>query len=69
MSNGRVQKKMPSMNEPCLFRTIPLKRVIAENELVYATADGLPATTGHTLVIPRRHVGDSSGLTEAELIA
>lgn len=60
---------MPSMNEPCLFCTIPPQRIIAENELAYAIADGFPVTAGHTLITPRRHVGDYSGLTEAELIA
>ena len=33
------------------------ERVVAESQLAFAVRDGLPVNVGHTLVIPRRHVG------------
>ncbi len=55
----------------CLFcdvQTTDRQRIVAENELAYAIRDGFPVTEGHTLVIPKRHVLDFFGLTEAELL-
>jgi len=54
----------------CLFCDIPIHesmRVIAENTLAYAIRDAFPVTPLHTLVIPKRHVRDFFGLTQAEL--
>lgn len=53
----------------CLFCHIPPERVIASNELVYAIKDGYPVTASHSLVIPKRHVTDYFGLTDAEHLA
>lgn len=53
----------------CLFCELPQERVIAENALAYAIHDGFPVTEGHTLVIPKRHVADYFGLTQAEINA
>lgn len=53
----------------CLFCSIPHERIIAQNELAYAIHDGFPVTPSHTLVIPKRHVGDFFGLTADELAA
>lgn len=53
----------------CLFCSIPPERVIAINDLAYAIRDGFPVTPLHTLVIPKRHVEDYFGLTQAELQA
>ena len=58
--------------EDCLFcdiQTIDRKRIVAENSLAYAIHDGFPVTPGHTLVIPKRHVVDYFGLTQAEVNA
>jgi len=41
----------------CLFCEIPQDRIIASNELAYAIRDGFPVSTGHTLIIPKRHIG------------
>jgi diadenosine tetraphosphate (Ap4A) HIT family hydrolase len=43
--------------------------VVAENELAVALADGYPVSTGHTLVVPRRHEADYFHLSEEEQIA
>ena len=50
----------------CAFCTVSKKRVIAENSLAFAIRDSHPVTEMHTLVIPRRHVGDYFGLTRPE---
>jgi histidine triad (HIT) family protein len=41
--------------------------VVVETDLVIAFLDVCPASAGHTLVLPRRHVESLSGLTSAEL--
>ena len=56
-------------NKPCLFCTIPANRVISQNDLIYAIRDGFPVTPLHTLIIPKRHIADYFGLTEAEVLA
>lgn len=43
--------------------------VVAENELALAIKDEFPLNPGHTLVVPRRHVGDFFQLTEEEQAA
>jgi ATP adenylyltransferase len=53
----------------CIFCSMAVDRVIAENELAYAIRDGFPVTPLHTLVIPKRHVEDFFGVTDAELLA
>ncbi len=53
----------------CLFCEISPERIIAENDLAYAIKDGFPVTTGHTLVIPKRHAVDYFALHQAELNA
>ena len=55
--------------EGCLFCGIPSERIVSENTLAYAIRDGFPVTKGHTLVIPKRHVADYFGLTQAEVNA
>jgi diadenosine tetraphosphate (Ap4A) HIT family hydrolase len=60
---------MSNHNEDCLFCSIPSERIFASNDLVYAIRDSFPVTPFHTLVIPKRHIADYFGLTEAELIA
>lgn len=56
----------------CLFCDIPTResmRVISENTMAYVVRDAFPVTPLHTLVIPKRHVRDFFGLTQAELNA
>ena len=56
-------------DQTCLFCTIPAERIVASNDMAYAIRDGFPVTPLHTLVIPKRHVEDFFGLSEAELQA
>jgi ATP adenylyltransferase len=64
-----MSNSVNSAEQLCLFCSMPSGRVIAADSLVYAIRDGFPVTTGHSLVIPKRHVDDFFGLTEDELIA
>ena len=56
--------------EQCLFCEIQNSaRVVSENALAYLTEDAYPVTEGHALVIPKRHVEDYFGLSQAEINA
>ncbi len=53
----------------CQFQLPEQERIVEENALAYATRDAFPVTEHHTLFIPKRHVIDYFGLTQAELNA
>ena len=54
----------------CLFCDLQgTERVVAENTLCYLIEDAYPVTEGHALIIPKRHVPDYFGLTQAEINA
>ena len=55
-------------NNPCLFCKDP-RGVSVQNELAYSARDSYPASPGHTLVIPRRHVASFFELTPEEVAA
>lgn len=50
----------------CPFCTIAVDRTIATVSLAFAIRDGFPLSPGHTLIIPRRHVGSWFEASEAE---
>ena len=50
----------------CPFCTLPERRIIASNEYGIVIRDGFPISEGHTLIIPRRHVGSFFAISEAE---
>jgi len=54
------------MTAPCPFCSLPRDRILHERETAIAIRDGFPVSTGHTLVIPRRHVGSFFEVTDAE---
>ena len=58
-----------SPKNSCPFCHITTDRILAENSLAVAIADGFPVTPGHTLVIPRRHTADFFELSVAEVQA
>ena len=41
----------------CVFCEIPAERIVFSNLYGVVIRDGFPVTNGHTLIIPRRHVG------------
>lgn len=45
------------MNMPCPFCTLPLGRIVDENEHAICIRDAYPVSPGHSLVIPKRHIG------------
>ncbi len=57
------------MENDCPFCDLPAERMWIEQELVLATPDMYPAADGHTLILPRRHVGSVFELDDAELRA
>lgn len=48
----------------CIFCEI--KDYVLENDLAYAIFDKFPATPGHMLVIPKRHVANFFDITKEE---
>jgi len=56
-------------DQGCVFCTIPDQesdRVLARDELAYVVLNKFPYNPGHILVVPVRHVGDLSELTDDE---
>jgi diadenosine tetraphosphate (Ap4A) HIT family hydrolase len=53
----------------CPFCALPRDRIVLESELGLALRDGYPVSPGHTLIIPKRHVGSFFECTEAEQAA
>ena len=54
------------MSAPCPFCSLPRERIALQSELAVVIRDGFPVSSGHTLVIPKRHVGSFFEITDAE---
>ena len=52
--------------EGCIFCEVGNREITAGNEYAFASPDSYGVTSGHTLVIPKRHVQDYSNLSELE---
>jgi len=50
----------------CPFCTLPVGRIIDSNDHGMVVRDGFPISAGHTLVIPKRHIGSFFELTADE---
>lgn len=50
----------------CPFCTLPQERIVLQNDLAIVIRDGFPISPGHTLIIPRRHVGSFFEVTSPE---
>ncbi len=50
----------------CPFCQIPPERIIVQNEHAFAIRDAFPVSPGHTLIIPKRHVGSFFDTTQEE---
>ncbi len=66
MSYEPIQEKKRDPNDPCLFCKDP-RGVSIQHELAFSARDSYPASPGHTLVIPRRHVASFFDLTAEEV--
>lgn len=56
-------------SKPCPFCTLPVSRIVEENEHAVLILDGFPVSPGHSLVIPKRHVGSFFEITDIERAA
>jgi diadenosine tetraphosphate (Ap4A) HIT family hydrolase len=54
------------MTKPCPFCTLPSERIIDPNDLALIIRDGYPISPGHTLIIPKRHIGSWFDITHEE---
>jgi len=54
------------MRDDCPFCTLKYNRVVAESALTLTLRDGYPVSPGHTLIVPRRHVGSFFDVTTGE---
>ena len=53
----------------CPFCSLPPIRIVDQNEFAMVIRDGFPISLGHTLIIPKRHVGSFFDLTSSEMDA
>lgn len=44
-------------SKPCTFCTLPVSRVVGQNRHAIWIRDAYPVSLGHSLVIPKRHMG------------
>jgi len=51
---------------PCPFCQLPPERILHSNEHGRVIRDGYPISPGHTLVIPKRHVGSFFNISNEE---
>ena len=54
------------MIKPCPFCTMPTERIIDSNEFGMTIRDGFPISPGHTLLIPKRHIGSWCEISKDE---
>jgi len=54
------------MSDSCPFCSLPEERLVDANDLAVVVRDGFPVSKGHSLVIPRRHVGSWFDVTPEE---
>jgi diadenosine tetraphosphate (Ap4A) HIT family hydrolase len=50
----------------CPFCSLPKSRIVQSSAIGWVIRDAYPISPGHTLVIPKRHVGSFFDLTEDE---
>lgn len=53
----------------CPFCTLPATRIVQQNEHAVWVMDGFPVSPGHSLVIPKRHVGSFFEVSAEERLA
>jgi diadenosine tetraphosphate (Ap4A) HIT family hydrolase len=50
----------------CPFCSLPRERILGENDHAVWIRDGFPVSSGHSLVIPKRHTGSFFNTSDAE---
>lgn len=69
---GRCSDRLAPMTHAspsttCPFCQMPAERIIDDNRTGFVVRDGYPVSEGHTLIIPRRHVGSLFELSREEV--
>ena len=54
------------MTKKCIFCDLPQNRIQHKSSLWLVARDGFPVSSGHTLIIPKRHVKDFFEIDENE---
>ena len=54
------------MTKECPFCTLPQDRIIDSNDMGFVIRDSFPISPGHTLIIPKRHVGSFFEISQEE---
>ena len=54
--------------QACPFCSIPDDRIVGRQGTALAIRDGFPVSPGHTLIIPRRHIGSLFGIPGSDLL-
>ena len=54
------------MTGTCPFCTLSAERIVLANEFAVVIRDSFPVSPGHTLIIPKRHVGSFFDVTGDE---
>jgi diadenosine tetraphosphate (Ap4A) HIT family hydrolase/5-methylcytosine-specific restriction endonuclease McrA len=62
-----IRQLYDARNAECLFCNLTPARIVAENSLCIVTRDLYPVSDGHTLIMPRRHVGSYFELRQPEI--
>jgi len=55
-------------SETCPFCSIPDHRIVGRLGTAFAIRDAFPVSPGHTLIIPRRHIGSLFGIPGSDLL-
>ena len=58
-----------SAPSPCPFCSLPASRIVEQNAHAVLILDAYPVSPGHSLVIPKRHVGSFFEVTQFERAA
>jgi ATP adenylyltransferase len=67
-------KRAGPIDEACIFCTLPPKGrdrehlILHQGPLTFAMLNAFPYNSGHLMVVPRRHLADPAGLTDAEAL-
>lgn len=56
------------VSDPCPFCSIPSDRIVGRQGTAFAIRDAFPVSPGHTLIIPRRHIGSLFGIPGSDLL-
>jgi diadenosine tetraphosphate (Ap4A) HIT family hydrolase len=54
------------MSAPCPFCALPASRIVLAHDFAVVIRDAFPVSSGHSLIIPRRHIGSFFDVTDDE---